>query len=153
MMLALGGKPLSTQRGLFPVTLSLSTSDAVMLQELLTGLQALGYSIEPFGKDSFIIQGVPAGHEEGNAKKVIENLLEHCKHSGNEKIDSLQEKMIRSLAWQQAVKPGTVLSETEMRGLTENLFRCLQPNAAPNGKPVFVEFKKEYLEKIFGRKS
>ncbi len=153
MMLALNGKPLSTQRGLFPVTLSLSTSDAVMLQELLTGLQALGYSIEPFGKDSFIIQGVPAGQEEGNAKKVIENLLEHCKHSGNEKIDSLQEKMIRSLAWQQAVKPGTVLSETEMRGLTENLFRCLQPNAAPNGKPVFVEFKKEYLEKIFGRKS
>jgi len=153
MMLALNGKPLATQQGLFPVTLSLSTSDAVMLQELLTGLQALGYAIEPFGKDSFIIQGVPAGHEEGNAKKVIENLLEHCKHSGSEKIDSLQEKMIRSLAWQQAVKPGTVLSETEMRGLTESLFRCLQPNAAPNGKPVFVEFKRDYLEKIFGRKT
>jgi DNA mismatch repair protein MutL len=152
MMLALNGKPLPTQPGLFPVTLNLSTSDAVMLQELLSGLQTLGYSIEPFGKDSFIIQGVPAGHEEGNAKKVIENLLEHCKHSGNEKIDSLHEKMIRSLAWQQAVKPGTVLSETEMRGLTENLFRCLQPNTAPNGKPVFVEFKKDYLEKMFGRK-
>ena len=35
---------------------------------------------------------------------MIENLLEHCKHSGSEKINSLQEKMIRSLAWQQATK-------------------------------------------------
>ncbi len=113
----------------------------------------MGYAIEPFGKDSFIVQGVPAGHTDGNEKKVIENLLEHCKHSGSEKIDSLQEKMIRSLAWQQATKSGTVLSESEMRSLIESLFRCLQPNTAPNGKPVFVEFKKDYLEKMFGRKA
>jgi DNA mismatch repair protein MutL len=153
MMLALSGKPLPTQPGLFPVTLTLSTSDAVLLLELLPGLLALGYSIEPFGKDSFIVQGVPAGLGEGNEKNVIENLLEHCKHSGSEKIDSLHEKMIRSLAWLQAIKAGTVLSETEMRSLTESLFRCLQPNTAPNGKPVFVEFKKDYLEKMFGRKA
>jgi len=152
MMLALSGKPLSTQPGLFPVTLTLSTADAVLLQELIPALLQLGYAIEPFGKDSFIVQGVPAGFEEGNAKKVIEQLLEHCKHSGNEKSDSLQDKMIRSLAWQQAVKPGTVLSVTEMRSLTENLFRCLQPNIAPNGKPVFIDFKKDYMEKLFGRK-
>jgi DNA mismatch repair protein MutL len=73
-MLALNGKPLATQPGLFPVTLTLSTPDALMMQELLPGLQSLGYAIEPFGKDSFIIQGVPAGHEAGNEKKVIENL-------------------------------------------------------------------------------
>jgi len=151
-MLALDGKPLPTQPGLFPVSFTLSTPDAILLQELLPGLQSLGYAIEPFGKDSFIVQGVPAGHTEGNEKKIIENLLEHCKHSGNEKIDSLQEKMIRSLAWQQATKAGTVLSDTEMRSLTESLFRCLQPNTAPNGRPVFVEFKKDYLEKLFGRR-
>ena len=68
-MLALNGKPLSTQTGLFATTLTLSTPDAVMLQELLPALQALGYQIEPFGKDSFIIQGAPAGHADGNEKK------------------------------------------------------------------------------------
>jgi DNA mismatch repair protein MutL len=152
-MLALSGKPLAGQPGLFPQTLTLSTQDAVLLQELLPALQALGYTIEPFGKDSFIVQSTPAGQDEGNTKKVIESLLENCKHAGSEKITSLHEKMIRSLAWQQAVKPGTVLTETEMRSLTEDLFRCLQPNTAPNGRAVFVEFKKEYLEKLFGRRS
>jgi DNA mismatch repair protein MutL len=151
-MLALSGRPLAGQPGLFPQTLTVSTPDALMLQDLLPALHALGYTIEPFGKDSFIVQATPAGQAEGNAKKVIENVLEHCKHAGAEKITSLHEKMIRSLAWQQAVKPGTPLSETEMRSLTENLFRCMQPNTAPNGRPVFVEFKKDYLEKLFGRK-
>jgi DNA mismatch repair protein MutL len=151
-MLALSGKPLAGQPGLFPQTLTQSTPDALMLQEMLPALQALGYTIEPFGKDSFIVQSTPAGQAETNAKKVIENLLEHCKHAGNEKITSLHEKMIRSLAWQQAIKSGTPLNETEMRSLTGDLFRCLQPNTAPNGRPVFVEFKKEYLEKLFGRR-
>jgi DNA mismatch repair protein MutL len=151
-MLALSGKPLAGQPGLFPQTLTLSTPDALMLQEMLPALQALGYTIEPFGKDSFIVQSTPAGQAETNAKKVIENLLEHCKHAGSEKITSLHEKMIRSLAWQQAIKSGTPLSETEMRSLTGDLFRCMQPNTAPNGRPVFVEFKKDYLEKLFGRR-
>ena len=148
---AISGKPLATQPGLFPATVTLATADAVLLQELLPDMQALGYAIEPFGKDTFIIHGTPAGLEAGNEKKIIENVLEHCKHSGSEKVFPLREKMIRSLAWQQSVKPGTALSETEMRALMESLFLCAQPNMTPNGKPVFVEFKKDYLEKIFGR--
>jgi len=151
-MLALSGKPLAGQPGLFPQTITLSTPDALMLQELLPALQALGYTIEPFGKDSFIVQSTTAGQAETNAKKVIENVLEQCKHAGSEKITSLHEKLIRSLAWQQAIKSGTPLSETEMRSLTGDLFRCMQPNTAPNGRPVFVEFKKDYLEKLFGRR-
>jgi DNA mismatch repair protein MutL len=151
-LLAISGRPLPTQPGLFPQTLTLSTADAVLLQELLPSLQTLGYTVEPFGKDSFIIQSTPAGQTDANAKKVIEVLLEHCKHAGSEKIDSLQEKMIRSIAWQQATKAGTPMNEKEMRSLTESLFRCMQPNTAPNGRPVFVEFKKEYLDKLFGRR-
>ncbi len=148
---AVSGKPLPTQQGLFPGTITLATADAVMLLELLPDIKALGYAIEPFGKDTFIIHGTPAGMETGNEKKILENMLEHCKHSGSEKVFPLREKMIRSLAWQQSVKPGTALSETEMRSLMESLFLCDQPNMTPNGKPVFVEFKKEYLEKVFGK--
>ena len=119
---------------------------------MIPSLKNLGYILEPFGKDSFIIQAVPAGHAGGTEKKEIEILLEHCKNSGSEKINSLQEKLIRSLAWQQAIRPGKILSATEMQNLVQSLFRCLQPNTTPSGKPVFVDFRKEYLEKLFGRK-
>jgi DNA mismatch repair protein MutL len=38
-----------------------------------------------------------------------------------------------------------------MKSLVDDLFSCQINNTTPNGKPVFLEFKKEELEKMFGR--
>jgi DNA mismatch repair protein MutL len=64
---------------------------------------------------------------------------------------SKREKLLRSMAWQQSVKAGTYLSEKEMKTLIEDLFNCNINNTTPTGKPVFLEFKKEELDKMFGR--
>jgi DNA mismatch repair protein MutL len=77
---AANGKSIPTQRSLFPVTLQLSASDAVLLQELTADLNQLGYHIEPFGNNAFVIQGTPADVSTGNEKLAIENLLEQYKH-------------------------------------------------------------------------
>jgi DNA mismatch repair protein MutL len=55
------------------------------------------------------------------------------------------------MARQQAVRPGNVLGEKEMRTLVDELFACLQPNITPGGDPTYIEFKKDYVEKLFGR--
>ena len=148
---AMNGKAISVQRSLFPLTLQLSTQDAVLLQELIHDLHELGYLIEPFGKDAFIIQGTPADVEQGNEKAVIENLLEQFKHSSNNKTFSAREKLIRALAWQHAVKSGKSLTEKEMTTLVEALFNCAQPNISPASKPTYIEFRQDQLEKLFGR--
>ena len=64
---------------------------------------------------------------------------------------SKREKLIRSLAKQQAIKPGQQLTEKEMQALVSDLFRCKQSNSSPDGKPTYLEFKLEQLEKMFGR--
>ncbi|OQP67000.1 DNA mismatch repair protein MutL [Niastella vici] len=145
------GKSIATQRSLFPVTLQLSASDAVLLQELTTDLNQLGYLIEPFGANAFVIQGTPADVSAGNEKLAIESLLEQFKHFSSDLKFSRREKLIRSLAWQQAIKPGTPLSLEEMRMLTTDLFKCNQPNVTAGGNPTYIEFKKDYLEQLFKR--
>ena len=55
------------------------------------------------------------------------------------------------MARQQAVRPGTVLDEKEMRRLVDDLFACAQHNITPGGDPTYIEFKKDYVEKLFGR--
>jgi DNA mismatch repair protein MutL len=147
---ASAGKPVAAQSSLFPVTLQLSAPDAVLLGDLITDLNQLGYLIEPFGKDSFIIQGTPADVEQGNEKVAIEGLLEQYKHFSSELKVSKREKLIRSLSWQHAVKPGASLSGKEMQALLSDLFQCRQPNITANGNPTYIEFKNEYLEKMFG---
>ena len=140
-----------TQQTLFPVTLELSPPDAALLHELLPDLQLLGYKIELFGKDSFIIQGTPADVLHGNEKHTIELLIEQFKHFSNELKFSKREKLIHCMARQQAIKAGQTLSDKEMKVLTEELFQCSTPSITPNGSPVFVEFNDEQLLKMFGK--
>ena len=148
---AIKGKPLPIQRSLFPVTLELTPADAVLFNELLADLYLLGYQVEPFGKNTFVIQGSPADVADGNEKKDLEKMLEQYKHFSMDVTFDKREKLLRSMAWQQSVKAGISLSHEELKNLVDDLFSCDVCNTTPNGKPVFLEFKKDELEKMFGR--
>ncbi|MBS1653877.1 MAG: DNA mismatch repair endonuclease MutL [Bacteroidetes bacterium] len=148
---AMDGKPVATQRSLFPVTFELVPADAAILEEIMPELQQLGFMIEPFGKNTFVIQGTPADTEQGNEKTTVESLLEQYKHFSNDLKFSKREKLIRAAAWQQSIKAGTRLTDREMHQLINDLFACEQPNSTANGNPVYLEFKKEQLDKMFGK--
>ncbi|HMD00671.1 MAG TPA: hypothetical protein VKH37_10985, partial [Ferruginibacter sp.] len=148
---AIDGKHIATQSSLFPSTMQLSVTDAVLLNELLPDLQHLGYLLEPFGNNTFVIQGTPADVEQGNEKVAIERMLEQYKHFSSDLKFSKREKLLRSLALQQSVKAGTPLADVAMKNLLDDLFECETPNITPNGKPTWLEFKKDELEKMFGR--
>ncbi|MEO6315428.1 MAG: DNA mismatch repair endonuclease MutL [Chitinophagaceae bacterium] len=148
---AFKGKSMAIQRSLFPATLQFATPDAILLEDLLEELNLLGYQIEPFGKDAFVVQGTPADVDTGDEKKAIENLLEQYKHFSSDVKFSKREKLIRAMAYQQAVKSGKTLAQEEMESLVNELFACLQPNTTAGGHPTYIEFKNDYLEKLFGR--
>jgi len=148
---AANGKQMLTQRSLFPAAIELSTADAALMQELMTDLKVLGYLIEPFGNNTFVVQGTPADILQGNEKMVLELLLEQYKHFTSDVKFSKREKLVRCVAKQQAVKSGKVLAQKEMAVLAEELFNCKVPNITPNGSPTYLEFKGDYLERMFGR--
>ena len=135
---AMQGKPISIQRSLFPETIDLTPADSVLLSELLPDLNILGYQVEHFGNTTFVIQGSPADVVDGNEKESLEKILEQYKHFNMDIRLGRREKLLRSLAWQQAVKAGAYLSEKEVQSLVENLFNCKINNTTPNGKPVFL---------------
>jgi DNA mismatch repair protein MutL len=140
-----------TQKSLFPVTLELAASDAVLLQELLADLQTIGYLIEPFGNNSFVIQGTPADIISGNEKHAIEMLIEQYKHFSTEVKFSKREKLIRCMAKQQSIKTAQPLEQKEMAALIAALFECNTPNITPTGSPTYLAFKEDYLSRMFGR--
>jgi DNA mismatch repair protein MutL len=146
---AIFGKPIATQQSLFPVNIELQPADAVLLTELLPDMLQLGYQVEPFGNHSFIIHGTPADVDSGNEQKAVEQILEHYKNFNAEVKFSRREKLIRTLAWQQSIKAGRSLSDKEMRSLVEQLFLCSMPNTTPGGKPTYVEYPLDQLQRTF----
>jgi len=148
---AMEGKPIAIQQNLFPITIEVTPMDMVIVNELLPELHLLGYHLEPFGNNTFVIQGTPADVEQGNERIAIEKMLEQFKHFSADLKYSKREKLFRSLAWQQAIKGGTSLTQKEMKILVEDLIVCHVPNITPNGKPTYTAFKKNELDKMFGR--
>jgi DNA mismatch repair protein MutL len=148
---AVEGKPIAIQQNLFPITIELAPMDMVILNELLPELHLLGYHLEPFGNNTFVIQGTPADVEQGNEKMAIEKMLEQFKHFSADLKYNKREKLLRSLAWQQAIKAGVSLTQKEMQMLVNDLFACNVPNITPAGKPTYTAFKKSELDKMFGR--
>ena len=148
---AVEGKPIAIQQSLFPQTMELASADVVVLNELLPDLHYLGYHLEPFGNNTFVIQGTPADVEQGNEKAAIEKMLEQYKHFSSDLKYTKREKLFRSLAWQQAIKAGKSLTQKEMRAIVQELFICTVPNITPNGKPTYTAFKKTELDRMFGR--
>jgi len=148
---AVNGSAVASQRSLFPATLNVSPQDAVMLNDIIPDLHQLGYHVEPFGKNTFVIQGTPADVEQGNESFAIELLLEQIKHFSSDVKFSKREKVIRSLAQQHSVKAGKALTQKEMKHLVDDLFQCTQPNVTALGNPTYTELKKEDLEKLFGK--
>ena len=146
---AANGKPMATQRSLFPISISCTPADAVLVNDLLPDLQQLGYALEPFGANSFVIQGTPADVEQGNEKQVIEQLLEQYKHFTNTLKFSKREKLVRSMVSQQSIKAGKSLSSKEMHALISSLFACATTNTTIDGAPTYIEFRQEQLAMMF----
>ncbi|MCB0571487.1 MAG: DNA mismatch repair endonuclease MutL [Phaeodactylibacter sp.] len=139
----------STQQQLFPRTLSLSPMDAALLKEIIGQVNLLGFDIQEFGVNTFVINGLPselAGKQDETA--VIESLIEQYKRNLDMKLD-VQENIARSMARSAAIKRGQLLSPQEMQALIDKLFACASPYKSPTGRNCFITFDLESLAKRF----
>ena len=142
----------SSQRQLFPQTINLSADDTIIMQQVLEDINGLGFDIQEFGKQTFVIHSFPADIIAGDEKRMIEELLEQFKK--NQSITKLnkRENLARSLALSSGIKAGTLLQVEEMRVLIDELFACENPYTAPHGSFTFVSFNTAELEARFENK-
>lgn len=138
-----------SQQSLFPQTITFAAADFALVQEMQPEIEALGFRIEHFGKNTFLINGVPANIAASREKELFEGLIEQFKINQAELSVPLSENLARSLAKRASLKSGQILIREEMRSLIDNLFACNNPNYAPDGKPTFFIFELSKIESYF----
>src|SRR5688500_13521824 len=106
-----------TQQQLFPQALEFSPADAILFAELEQDRKNLGFDIRPFGKNTYVIHGLPAEVKQGEERQLIEGLIENLKHTADIVKLEKKEKLALAMAKNMAVKQGRTLSQTEMRTL------------------------------------
>jgi DNA mismatch repair protein MutL len=141
-----------SQRQLFPQSLELNAADAQILLHILPEINNLGFDIQEFGANAFVIHGFPSDIMQGDEKKMIEELIEQFKMNASVTKLTKRENLAKSLAQSSAIKTGKALSVEEMKTLIDELFACQNPYTNPHGKFTFISFNNDDLDKMFYNK-
>jgi DNA mismatch repair protein MutL len=141
----------ATQSLLEAVTVEFPPASADLLEEHLELLRELGFEIEGFGQNTFVVRGLPAlvsGTEPGAAVRAVVEDLE-VDETPLEK--DLEEKIIARVCKKAAVKAGQVLDPEEQQALLRDLEACRSPRTCPHGRPTMIHLSVDLLERKFGR--
>jgi DNA mismatch repair protein MutL len=148
-LLAMQSEKISTQQLLFPQTVSFSPDDFSLMEGILPLLINTGFDINVFGKNSFVINGLPVGNSENEVQDLMEGILDNYKFSENIGKFENAEKLAFSMAKKMALKKGKKLIEEEITSLIDQLFACKLPNISPEGKKIMTKLSLEELEEKF----
>jgi len=146
-----GALPIPKQHLLTPETLQLSRRDALLLHEKLPELEAIGFELEPFGVDTYLIRAVPAalkGDPVQTLRDIVDELVEL---SVSKRLPVAREQIWITTACKLAVKAGDPLSMPEMRKLIEDLARTENPYLCPHGRPITIILTWHEIERKFKR--
>ncbi len=139
----------ATQQELFPKTIELNSSDFALVKELENEIKIMGFDISEFGKNTFVIHGVPADTVDCDSSKLLEGLIENYKQNLLELKSNKRENLARSMAKNMAIKSGKILNQEEMNLIIDELFACKMPYNTPSGKPTITTFSIDDLNRRF----
>lgn len=138
----------ASQQILFPLNYEVIPQDEPLLLSLLPDLARIGFDISHFGKNTFVVQGIPSHMASGEEKNVLDELLEHSKNEHNKTAEMTAHSMIVKIAKKMAMTNTDYLQPENQQALIDELFACSQPGVSPHGKKVFGVLPKEDLDNL-----
>ncbi len=135
-----------------PVAVDLPSASARLVEDQLPTLNSLGFTIELFGKGSFLVRSLPsllAGMDPAAALAV---LIEDFEEDETPLRAEAEARLIARVCKRAAIKAGQALSPEEQKALLSDLEACQSPRTCPHGRPTMIHLSVDLLERQFGRR-
>ncbi|PIQ47599.1 MAG: DNA mismatch repair protein MutL [Cytophagales bacterium CG12_big_fil_rev_8_21_14_0_65_40_12] len=139
----------ASQQTLFPQTIELNPSDYALVMGMKEEINAIGFEFAEFGKNTIVINGVPADLKAVNEKQLFEGFVEQFKLNQSELSISADENVARAIAKRSSLKVGVTLSPEEMSSLIDQLFACKNANYSPYGRRTTFIIELEKIDQFF----
>jgi len=150
LLAAARGKPGLQQQLLLPVTIDLAPDDAGLLRTHIECFQKLGFCLEPFGGNTFLITAVPSRFPEENVTGLVRGIVDDIREGG-EPSAKIGDVRVAQAACRHAVRTNDPLTAEEINQLLGDLSRAEMPYTCPHGRPVMINITFGELQKRFGR--
>lgn len=143
---------ISSQILVEPVTVDLSQEQCGLLEPQLPYLQELGFDVENFGSNSFVVRSIPVIFGNANPKEALEALVTAFEEDESPLENAVQARLAARICKRLAVKGGQILSDAEQRSLLADLEASPNPRTCPHGRPTMIHLSAALLERQFGRR-
>lgn len=136
---------------MFPVKLTFTPSEAILIHEKLATFEKLGIILEEFGGNTFIVRNVPVWMSKSNINEYVEEII--TKVINNKKSSKIEflDGLAKSLACKRSIKGNEFASKMQIEYLLEDLAKCKNPYTCPHGRPIMIKYSKYEIEKWFKR--
>lgn len=139
-----------SQQLLLPLSFNASAGAVSAEASWINEISELGYKVEFFGNNTYIVREVPAFMELSEAEAFLEDFFIALDDRPDLTDKRVLEKIIMR-SCRSAVKGGDMLSEDEIQYLMRDLADCINPFSCPHGRPTFIRMTKYEIEKLFKR--
>ena len=149
---ALKDKKINTISPLIPVSVELSKSDSIILKKNLDYLKSIGFIVEEFGINTFVVKEEPVwlktDYEEITIREVIEQVI-----LKGDSFDPLKfnDHIVKTMACKMSIKANTKITLDAMKEILDELVLCDNPYNCCHGRPTIIKFSNYDLERMFKR--
>ena len=141
----------TSQNLLPPVVVTLSGSQRQITEEISDHLHKLGFEIEPFGGNEYVIKAVPTELFGISEKEMLFDIIDQYSLEGKKATPDTVLSKLATMACKAAIKGNMNISLLEAKALIEELMSLDNPYNCPHGRPTMIFMSKSDVEKKFKR--
>ena len=141
----------TSQNLLPPVVVTLSGSQRQIAEEISDYLHKLGFEIEPFGGNEYVIKAVPTELFGISEKEMLFDIIDQYSLEGKKATPDTVLSKLATMACKAAIKGNMNISLLEAKALIEELMSLDNPYNCPHGRPTMIFMSKSDVEKKFKR--
>lgn len=135
---------------LMPLNFNVSAQVASTEDIWLDKVSSMGYDIEFFGNNTYLVREIPAFMDLDEAETFLSDMFKELEDKPDLTNKKTLEKII-TRSCKSAVKGGDRLDINEIDALIKDLKSCINPFSCPHGRPTFIRMTKYEIEKMFKR--
>ena len=137
---------------LFPVVIDFDFREATGIEQRLESLATLGFELESFGGNSFVLKAVPQLLKDSVAEQLVRDVASEFAELGEStRMEDAFEQILATMACHSVVRANQKLSVEQMSALLREIDRVDFSAHCPHGRPVMQRLSRHEVERMFKR--
>lgn len=145
-------KNIASQPLLVPINVSVSQSEADLVEESGHVFESFGFRVERTGLESVMVREVPVILIRGDVEGLVRDVISDLSANGvSDLMESRANELMASMACHGAVRANRKLTITEMNSLLRDMEVTERSGQCNHGRPTWAHLSMSDLDKLFLR--